>query len=320
MRGGGFAGVLGIVAIVMAATFVMSSTTATRRHVQAQERRDWVHQRFLDIEGYDGVAQRVVVTYPRRSDGRSRPPGERYPVVIALHGRGEARLAPNRGALAWYLQYKLPEAFGALGRRRLTSADYHGLVNRGHLEMVNAQLRAEPFRGVAVVTPYTPDLMGDPQAGPRVAAFGDWLAGPLLSALRDEFPNLARGRDATGIDGVSLGGMLSLEAGFAHPEAFGAVGAIQPAIRGRESRLVAAATRARDHNQGPQQVRLLTSEADPFREPTESLSTALRAVHLSHRLLVVPGPHDYQFNQGPGAIELLRYFDEVLAREPVGGR
>jgi len=281
----------------------------------AQDRADWVHQRFVEIDGHDGTRQRVVVTYPRRSDGRSHPPGERYPVVIALHGRTEALQTANRGAMAWYRQYRLPEAFGALSRGRLTGTDYQHLVRQEHLRMVNAQLRGRPFRGVMVVSPYTPDLMEDPPNGPRVRSFTSWLAGPLLDALREQMPNAARSREGTGIDGVSLGGMLALEAGFGHPEAFGAVGGMQPAIRGRGGRLVAAATLARAGGHS-QSLRLLTSDGDPFKGPTEAFSRRLREAHYSHRLVVVPGPHDYVFNQGPGAVEMLRYFDEVLAREP----
>lgn len=281
---------------------------------RAQDRAEWVHQRFLEIDGFDGTRQRVVVTYPRRADGRSHPPGERYPVVIALHGQGESRLTANRGAMAWYLQYDLPEAFGAMARGRLTPADYHHLVRPAHLSMVNQQLGARPFEGVMVVTPYTPDLMDEPPTGPRVRSYCDWLAGPLLAALRAQMPNAAQTREGTGIDGVSLGGMLALEAGYSHPEAFGAVGAIQPAIRGRRGRLLAAANAAREAGHS-QDLRLLTSDGDPFKRPTEQLSQALRDNRVNHRFVLFPGPHDYVFNQGPGAIELLRFFDEILARE-----
>jgi hypothetical protein len=31
--------------------------------------------------------------------------------------------------------------------------------------------------------------------------------------------------------------------------------------------------------------------------------------------LVVPGPHDYPFNRGPGAIEMLLWHDRVLRGE-----
>ncbi len=282
----------------------------------AQDRAQWVHQRFLEIDGYDGTRQRVVITYPRRDDGRSHPPDERYPVVIALAGRGESQLPPNRGALAWYLQYNLPEAFGALARGRLTPSDYKLMVRQPELEMVNASLAARPFRGVMVVSPYTPDLMEDPANGERVTAFGDWLAGPLLNALRQQMPFAARGRDSTGIDGVSLGGLLALETGFAHPETFAAVGGIQPAIRGRVGPLSSAASHARDGGD-TQAIRLLTSDEDPFRAPTEELSRRFRGAQISHRLELFPGPHGYVFNQGPGAIELLRYFDEVLVHEPL---
>ncbi len=283
--------------------------------IRAQERNDFVHQRFVRLPGPDGELERVVVVFPRRPDGREQPPGERYPLLVALHGRAEAARGPSRGILGWYTDYELPAAFGALARGRLTSADYHSFVRPAQLDVVNARLEARPFRGVMVVMPYTPDLIDEPVGSERVQRYGAWLSGPLLRTIREEFPQAARTRDGTGIDGVSLGGMLSLEAGFTHPDAFGAVGGIQPAIRGRERALADAAAGGHG-NRRPQRIQLLTSEADPFLPPTRTLAEDLRSARISYRLAVYPGPHGRDFNRGPGGIEMLRYFDEVLAREP----
>ena len=38
------------------------------------------------------------------------------------------------------------------------------------------------------------------------------------------------------------------------------------------------------------------------------------ADHVAHDFADIPGPHDYPFNRGPGAIELLLWHDRVLAR------
>jgi hypothetical protein len=278
----------------------------------AQERSEYVHQRLLSLQGPDGSSQRVLVTVPRQPGYAMHPPGERYALVVALHGRGEARKGPDRGVLGWNVDYRLPVAYGALIRGQLRRADYGGFVRDAHLEAVNAELIRRPFEAPAVVTPYVPDGLLQPGAEEARARYLAWLAGPLLDGVREAFPGLARTREGTGIDGVSLGGRLALEAGFAHPEAFASVGGIQPAIRGDAEALSALVDPAR-----AQRTRLLTSDDDPYLEPTRALSEALRSRNVPHTLIVTPGPHGYDYNRGPGAIELLRFHAAALVREPL---
>ncbi|HJL29804.1 MAG TPA: hypothetical protein RMI62_12085, partial [Polyangiaceae bacterium LLY-WYZ-15_(1-7)] len=275
---------------------------------RGQERSEHVHHRLLRVEQWDGEAGRVLLTYPRREDYADHPPGERYPLVVALHGLGEARKGTRLGPLGWAVDYALPDAFAALGRGRLTRGDYGGMVTDAHLAAVNEALGRAPFRGVAVVAPYTPALGGAPEE--ELEAYLAWLAGPLLEQVRAQFPQVAQTAAGTGVDGVSLGGWLALEAGVRHPEAFGAVGGIQPAIRDRVEAIGARAEGLRG-----KPIRLLTSEADPYLAPTRALSRRLRGAALPHSLIVTPGDHSYAYNRGPGAVELLRFHDRVLARE-----
>ncbi|MFO0681408.1 MAG: alpha/beta hydrolase-fold protein [Sandaracinus sp.] len=277
---------------------------------RAQAPSDAVHFRQIHLPGPDGSDARVLVTYARRADGREHPPRERLPIVVALHGQGEARRGPERGFLGWSTDYHLPDAFAALARGRLTSADYQSFVRPEHLAARNAALAAQPFRGLLVVTPYTPDLMPEPPGSEALRAYGDWIAGPLLAAVRAEVPFAAQTRGATGIDGVSLGGMIALEVGLRHPETFATVGGIQPAVRDRVDALAPLCD-------GTQRVRLLSSDDDPFLGVTRALSDALRARHVEHDLVVTPGPHGYDFNRGPGGLELLFFHDRTLAREPM---
>jgi iron(III)-salmochelin esterase len=294
--------------LAVAALLALAITTS------AQPANDAVHYRRIDLDAPWGP-QRVLITFPRRTDRLEHPPSERYPILVALHGMTEARQGAERGYLAWAARYGLPDAFAALLRQRLTSADYGGLVREAHLAHVNAGLRARPFGGLMVVTPYTPDVGSERLGSERMRALGDWLAGPLLESVRREFPGAARTREATGIDGVSLGGRVSLEVGFAHPEAFGAVGALQPAILEHETALAERALEAsRLHTQ---RIRLLTSDEDHYLTATRRLSSGLRERQLTHTLTVVPGPHDYAFNRGPGSIEMLLFHDRALAREPM---
>ena len=298
--------------LVLCVAALTAALWPPRGGAQLREGQEYVHYRHLTVATSFGE-RRVLVTYPRREDRQPHPPGERYPIVIALHGQGEALAGPNRGHLGWVLDYRLPTTFSALLRGRLSRSDYLGHVGDEHLEWTNAALRQQEFRGVAVVTPYMPNI-GGPLGSERIREYGDWLAGPLLDAVRERFPGLAQTRDGTGIDGVSLGGRVALEVGFAHPDVFGVVAGMQPAVRNQEEALSELALEAA--RERPQRVRLLSSHGDHFLWSTCRLSTELRERRVPHTLTIVPGPHDYEFNRGPGGIEMLLTMDRALLHEP----
>ena len=301
--------ILATPAVLVAAMILGSVATIGR----AQTRSDEVHYRHFRVDGPDGESQRLVASIPRRRDREMNPPGERYPMLIALHGRGEAAQGERRGFLGWTVDYELAPAFGAM-QRIVRRQDYGGLVRDEHLATINAELRAKPFVGMIVVTPYTPDLLAEGTTEEDVARWIDWLAGPFVDQVRERFEGtIALTREGTGVDGISLGGWLALEAGFRHPEVFGVVGAMQPAITGRVDALAERAGKIEQ----PQALRLLTSDDDPLRPVTLSLSEKLRERMVAHRLVVVPGPHDYEFNRGPGRMELLRFGHQALVREPI---
>jgi pimeloyl-ACP methyl ester carboxylesterase len=279
--------------------------------LHAQITSDVVHQYNLNVTGPTGQPERVLVTLPRLPGHALNPEGERWPLLVALHGRGEAAQGPTRGYLGWNVMYGLPRAFAALQRGRLTTADYGGFVRPQQLEQRNAQLARQRFQGIAVVTPFVPDLLA-PESADALAQYEAWLAGPLLEQVRAAYPGLARTRAGTGIDGVSMGGRVSLSTGLRFPDVFGSVGGIQPAVRGDAETLSARASLEK-----PQFIRLVSSDGDPFLPATRALSEAFRARGVSHDLVVVPGPHDYEFNRGPGGLELLQYHAGVLARERI---
>lgn len=274
----------------------------------AQERSPHVHQRVIRIPSPWGE-RKVAVTWSRAEEGVRGDTG--LPTLVALHGKGEAMRGPERGFLGWVVDYALPSAFGALQRGRLSESDYGGMVRADHLAHVNAALRARPFGGLLVISPYTPDLLAQPVGGPEIKQFADWVAGELLMQVRSRFEAASTARARTAIDGVSLGGRMALEVGFAHPETFGAVGATQPAITGHEQ---AFADLAATLTPMPT-IRLLSSQDDPYLASTRKLSEALRQREVAHALSVVPGPHNARFNRGPGGLEMLLYYDREL-----GGR
>jgi enterochelin esterase-like enzyme len=259
--------------------------------------------RLLEWELGTGRAVAVVPTWA--------PAGERFPVVVALHGRGESLKAPAVGAMGWPRDYELVRAVRRLRSPPLSKDDFEGFVDDASLAAANRELAAAPFRGLVVVCPYVPDLDLTREGGQ--ARYGRFVLDELLARARRETP-VIDAAPATGIDGVSLGGAVALYVGLTNPLSFGAVGGIQPALHAEDVALWterAVAARAKNPNL---KLRLLTSEDDYFREVVTRVSQAWRQAGVAHDFAVALGPHDYVFNRGPGSIELLRWHERVLAR------
>ena len=238
-------------------------------------------------------------------------PEEKLPVLIALHGRGEANKGPVEGVLGWPRDYALLRAIERLCAPPLTGADYEDFFDPVRLAETNTSLAANPFKGLVVVCPYLPDV--DLRKPAPIKDYARYLLETVLPRVRAELPVLSSPA-ATGIDGVSLGGAVSLRAGLGNPGSFGSVGSLQAALgEDQVSELTELARAARLRNPSLK-VRLLTSKDDYFRSAISHTSAAWKAAGIEHDYADVPGPHDYPFNRGPGAIEMLLWHDRMLAR------
>jgi enterochelin esterase-like enzyme len=251
----------------------------------------------------------VVVLVPRGATREAKLP-------VAFHGRGESLKGPKLGARGWIDDYTLGTTVKRLVAPPLVSDDFLGFVTGARLGLLNTRLAAHPYRGLIVVCPFLPDaLHGDrgPQEGEGLARF---VVDTLLPRVRAETPAIGT-PETTGVDGVSLGGRAALFVGLSRPEAFGALGALQPAIDGEETSGLADLGK-RAHEKNPKLVlRLLTSNGDYFLEPTLALAHALDARSVPNRVDVVTGPHSYDFNRGPGGYEMLLFHDAALRGERV---
>jgi predicted esterase len=253
-----------------------------------------------------GPSGEAVVILP--ADG---PTGtKRWPLVVALHGRGEALKSPRDGAMGWARDYALVHAISRVNNPPLGEDDVEGFVDNDRLAFYNRQLTEHPFNGLVVLCPYLPDINlrnhGD------LAEYARYLADVLVPRARKELPVLGT-PEATGIDGVSLGGATALRSGFARTDTFGAVAALQPAVADDQTQEwveLAKAARAKRHDLP---IRLTTSHDDVYHDVISRLSEALRTASVPHDFADIPGPHDYPFNRGPGAIELLLWHDRVLS-------
>ncbi len=248
---------------------------------------------------------RVVVVVPTWGTAQAR-----FPVVVALHGHGEAIKAPAEGAMGWPRDYALVRAIDRLRAPPLHDTDYLGFVDPAHVQAANASLALLPYGGAVVVCPWMPDF--HLPAAADIAEYARYLRDSVLPRVRRDTPALSS-PEATGIDGVSLGGFAALRIGLTFPDLFGAAGAVQPAIQdGQGPEWTALAQAARASRAGIK-LRLMTSREDYFRSGILAVSRAWSAAGVQHDFADFPGPHDYAFNRGPGSLELLMWHDRALA-------
>lgn len=252
----------------------------------------------------------VVVLVPAR-----KPTDPKLPVLVAMHGRGEAFKGPVRGARGWIDDYWLGLAIERLHAPPLNSGDLQGFVDAERLARINQSLASRPYRGLIVVCPYTPDILAGDRPFNAALPLATFIVDELLPRVYRETPALGT-PDATGIDGVSLGGRAALLVGLERPKAFGAIATLQAAFDSADApELARRARNALEQNQ-KLKLRLLTSDEDYFLNANRNIARALQASGIAHELVVVPGPHDYPFNRGPGAYEMLLFHDRVLRAEP----
>src|SRR5260370_3931746 len=127
----------------------------------------------------------------------------------------------------------------------------------------NSSLARHPLDGLTVVCRWLRDVR--PAATADISGLSRFVLDVLLPRVRRETPALSS-PEATGIDGVSLGGVLAMRIGLTSPQVFGAVGGIQPALSdGQEADWTALAQSARTLRPG-MKLRLLTSHQDYFRD------------------------------------------------------
>jgi enterochelin esterase-like enzyme len=253
----------------------------------------------------------VVVSVPERG------PRERFPLLIALHGRGETLKGPERGARGWIDDYRLPKAMERLGHPPLAPADFESFVEEVRLRALNAALAATPYAGLVVACPYLPDILSGEEPFTRAPPLTRFLVETLMPKLYAETPVIGTPQ-TTGIDGVSLGGRGAIAVGLARPEAFGSVGSLQAALDTENaSEVTVRAQRALAAN--PKLwLRLVTSSEDYYLPALRVIAGALRSANVRHDFVVTRGPHDYAWNRGPGAYEMLLFHDRVLrGRDPV---
>ena len=229
-----------------------------------------------------------------------------YPLVIAFGGFGECTRPPRDGALAWLRYYKTDEAILALANNKLAAGDFRGLVTNEHLNDSNKRLKRDPYGGVILACPASPPLSSHLHLEfPDYEAF---VTEELIPALKSRY-RVAPGK--IGVDGVSMGGSRSMYYGFKYPEIFYSIGSVQGTFGPYLDTYRDLLAKNRDMLR-KRHIQLVTSDRDTMAKSVERMHDVLLAEDIPHLFLKLTGPHDYIFNQGPGALALLMFHDHAL--------
>ncbi len=251
----------------------------------------------------------VAVSLPRDYHQRS---GTRYPLVIAFGGMGECVRPPRSGALAWIHYYKSDEAVVALETNQLESRHFRGLATPEEIEDFNEKLKRRPYGGIILVCPYSPPL--SIQGGPEFPEYEAFIIKELIPLLKNRYRVADRG---IGVDGVSMGGSRSMYYGLKYPEVFDALGSVQGAL-GPYMDVYRDLVKENRHVLRHRAIQLVTSDRDVMAPSVAKMNGLLKENGIPCDFLQLTGPHDYIFNQGPGALALLAFHERAL-RASSGG-
>jgi hypothetical protein len=264
-----------------------------------------LEERELEVPG-ERLARRCLLLLPKAPTGRER-------LLVLFHGLGETVSQPL-GIRAWADRYGLSAAHARLSRPPIarTLSDVKYLTDE-RLAALNHELGVAPFRGLALACPFTPNVFRQPSTAAALDRYAAWVVDGLLPAVAKEL-----GRPTNelvpGVDGVSLGGYVSLEVFLRRPDAFAAVGTTQGAFRAPLADVYAARFDKAFEKVGRKPVRVATSGWDSGRAASERLSRLLGERGVNTTLSVPPGPHDQRWLREVGSLELLHHYDRILGR------
>jgi hypothetical protein len=260
-------------------------------------------ERELEVPG-EPLARRCLLLVPSAPEAARR-------VVVLFHGLAETSSEPV-GIRAWADRYGLIAAASRLAHPPVErTVTQPVLLTDQRLSELNQSLAAAPYRGVAVACPYTPNVFRQPSTPMALDRYSAWLVDGVLPEIRKILP-LADGPSAIGVDGVSLGGYVSLEVFLRRPEAFGAVGAVQAAVGANLTDYYATRFEHAFARVGRRPLRIATSAWDNERSVSERLCARLRAHDVPVTYASSPGGHDQGFLREVGSLELLYYYDRTL--------
>ncbi len=280
------------------AWLALVATAATRT-----ARADAPHlvPREIEVPGAGGFGKKCLVLRPSRVDENTT-----LPLLILFHGLGET-VSESLGIHAWADKYGLLDAYARLAAppvvRTLPNKRY---LSDDRLKEINDQLAREPLTDVCIVCPFTPNPFKKDPSAPLLDAYAHYIESALLPAVHanTRVTNWSR---CTGVDGVSLGGYVSLEIFLRKPDLFGVVGTMQGAFGKQLAEVYARRIAEMFVRFSPPRIHVTTSTFDPFREASELFARRLNERDIYVKLTVPEGPHDQTFLKEVGTLETLLF-------------
>ncbi|HEY3234219.1 MAG TPA: hypothetical protein VGJ84_05860 [Polyangiaceae bacterium] len=267
---------------------------------------DELEQHELFLNGDTRLARRALLLIPKHA-----LPREPLPLLILLHGLGETD-SELHGIHAWEDRYGLVQAYQRLRRapiiRTLPEAGY---LTDQHLEELNCSLRRQPFQGMMLACPVTPNPHRPGPAAKTLDRYAEWIESALIPAVkrRRAVREGPRGRGSYGLDGCSMGGYVALEVFLRKPELFCTLGGVQAAISVPSARDYAGRIASAIRRVGPRPIQIVTSSGDPYRRSNQALSTKLRQLGVPNAFSAPPGPHNQPWLREIGTLEMLLWHD-----------
>jgi len=301
-------------------TAAMAATASIARGVRAEVEGDLAHP----IDPPKALEFRVL-NFPRTpmyggpstaiaAIPKGLAPGEKLPLVVLMPGGHHNMQGHEHGTWGWWSEYRLGDIDTALRRGVLEKKDFYDFVRPNELEEFNRLLSVTPYRGAVLVTPWVLGRQLQPEPhGNMIAAF----LRELVAKVREELPVIPT-REASGLGGMSSGGLQTIFAGSVCSDLFATLVATQPFTEDLVPPL-RKIVNARLHNGMPQRIRMVTSTDDHQKKTTVALFEALRSDGVAIELKEYPGAHSAQFAAGPGGIDALFTFDRALRGEAEDG-
>jgi enterochelin esterase-like enzyme len=235
------------------------------------------------------------------------------PLLLLFHGLGETD-SEALGIHAWQDRYGLPEAYARLVAppvaRTLPNKRY---LSDDRLIQINRELTQVPFPDLNVVCAFTPNPFKVNPSAPLLDRYAAYVEGALLPAVRAALPSLS-GSEHCGIDGVSLGGYVSLEVFLRKPELFAVVGTMQGAFGKPLAEVYARRVAEAVAKVGPRALHVTTTTFDPFRDAALLFAQRLKERGLNATLTLAEGPHDQTFLREAGSLEMLLFQARALTK------
>lgn len=235
---------------------------------------------------------------------------EKVPVLVLLHGLGEAKEGPESGVFAWLDRYGLGSTYARLRHPPVASIHKRADLTKARAAQINAELADRPFRGMVLVCPFTPNVWSFKSRDGALDALHAFVTGPLLEKVAKEIPQADTAR--VGLDGCSLGGYVALELLSRDRERWASFGVVQPAIGEGDADKWGKVLEDVRTKKPKTAVHLETSTHDPFLRATKALSAKLEELGTGHHLRVCPGPHDQPFLRDVGTMEMVLFHDRAL--------